>query len=114
VIFFRKLLENIVGLRDDKTLHTGSLRVFCFRKFSDFIGYFRKFTEMFGKYCWSARRISSDRFLKGDFFFGNFWKLLENIVGVRDDKSLHTGSLRVICFRKFSEIIENIVRDRDE
>jgi len=25
-------------------------------------------------------------------FFGNFWKLLENIVGVRDHKSLQIGS----------------------
>jgi hypothetical protein len=31
---------------------------------------------------------------------------LENIVGVRDDKTLHTGSLRVICFRK---LLQNIV-----
>ena len=62
---FRKLLENIVRVRHDKSLHIGSLRV----------NFFRKFSEIIGKYCWSARRISSDRFLKGDFFseiFGNY------------------------------------------
>jgi len=73
--------------------------------------FFSKFLEIIGKICWSARRIILDRFLYGDYFFGNFWKLLENIVGVRDVKTLHTGSLRVICFRKF---LENIVGVRDE
>jgi hypothetical protein len=39
-----------------------------------------------------------------------FRKLLENIVGVRDDESLQKGSGRK-CFRKFSE---NIVGVRDD
>jgi hypothetical protein len=52
---------------------------------------FRKFLEIFGKHCRGARRrISSYRFLKGKLFFGNFRKLLETIVGVRDDESLQT------------------------
>jgi hypothetical protein len=55
--------------------------------------FFGKFSEIIGKYCRGARRrISSDGFLKGEFFFGNFQKLLENIVGVPDDESLQTGS----------------------
>jgi hypothetical protein len=56
--------------------------------------FFPKCLEIIGKYyCQGARRrISSDRFFKGDFFFGNFRKLLENIVGVRDDESQLTGS----------------------
>jgi hypothetical protein len=50
-INFRKLLENIVGVRDDESLQTGSYR-----------GIF--FSEIIGKYCRGARRrISSDRFL---------------------------------------------------
>ena len=78
-----KLLENIVRVRIDESLQTGSYR----------LNFFRKFSEIIGKYCRSARlRISSDRFIKCKFFFGNFRKLLENIVRVRDDKSLKTSS----------------------
>ena len=47
---FQKLLENIVRVRDDESLQTGSCRVnFVF-------GNFRKFLEIIGKYCWSAKR----------------------------------------------------------
>jgi hypothetical protein len=61
--------------------------------------FFQKFSEIIGKCCRGARpQISSDRFLKGEFFFGNFRKLLENIVGVRDHKSLQTGSEKVNFF----------------
>ena len=107
---FRKLLENIVGKQDDETLQTDVLKEWI---------YFQKFSDIIGKYCRGVGwRISSDRFLKGEFFseiFGNYWKilsrcettnlfrqmflksefifgyygkLLENIVGVRDEKSL--------------------------
>ena len=49
--------------------------------------------ENIGKYCRGLRRqISLDRFLKGEFIFGNLRILLENIVGVWDDESLQTGS----------------------
>ena len=38
------------------------------------------FFEIIGKYCRGARRkISSDRFIKGEFYskiFGNYWKIL--------------------------------------
>ena len=78
-------------------------------------------SEIFGNY-WKilsgceTRLKYSDRFLKGDFCFrkfseiiGNFRKLLGNIVRVRDDESLQTGSCRVNFvfgnFRKFLEII---------
>jgi len=43
-------------------------------------------------------------FLKSEFFFGYYGKLLENIVGVRDEKFLQTGSYRV---NLFSEIVGN-------
>jgi hypothetical protein len=92
VIFFgnvRKLLE-IIG----KYCWSARPRISSFRFLKG--EFFLKFSEIIGKYCRGARRqISSDRFLKGDFFseiFGNYWKLSENIVGVRDDKSLQTGS----------------------
>ena len=102
---------------------------------------FRKFSEIIGKYCLGVRRrISSDRFLKGEFFwdiFGNYWKILsrckttilfrqvlknwiffgnfqklsENIVEVRDDESFQTGSKRVnFFFENFRKLLENIVR----
>jgi len=109
---FRKLLENIVGVRDE-SFQTGSCMVIFFSEifgkycwsarriysnrflkgdlFSDIFGNYRKFSEIIGKYCWSARQIFPDRFLYGDYFFGNFRKLLENIVGVLDE-SLQTGS----------------------
>ena len=55
--------------------------------------FFRNFSEIIGKYCRGARRkINLERFLRGEFLFGNFRKLLENIVGVRDDESLQAGS----------------------
>jgi len=66
-----------------------AVRFFKGDLFSEIFGNYRKFSEIIGKYCLSARRISADRFSKGDFFFGNFRKLLENIVGVRDE-SLQT------------------------
>jgi len=94
-----------------------------FRKFSEIIGkyclgvrqissgrflkreIFRKFSEIIGQYCRGARRrFSSDKFLNGDYFFGNFRKLLENNVWVRDDDSLQTSSWMVIIF---SEIFGN-------
>jgi hypothetical protein len=69
------------------------------------------FWQIFGKYCPGARRrISSNRFLKGDFLLKNFRNLLENIVGVQDDESLLTGSEGANCFRKFSEIIGKYCR----
>jgi len=56
-------------------------------------GNFRKLMENIGKYCRGLRRqISSDRFLKGEFIFGNLRILLENIVGEWNDESLQTGS----------------------
>ena len=93
-----------------------------FRQVIKGMKFFRKFSEIIGKYCQKATRISSDRFLKGEFsleIFGNYWKilsgcettdlfsqvikgvnffvgnfrkLLENIFGVRDDESLQTCS----------------------
>jgi hypothetical protein len=38
------------------------------------------YLEIIGRYCRGyRRRISSDRFLKGEFFFGNFRKLLSGL-----------------------------------
>jgi hypothetical protein len=95
-IFFRKFSE-IIGnywkiLSRCETMYLFRhvlKRWFFFRNF-------RKFSEILWKYCRGVRRrISSDRFFRGEFFseiFGQYWKLLENIVEVWDDVSLQTGS----------------------
>jgi len=82
-------LENIVGVRDDESLQTGSERV----NFSEMFGNFRKFLEIIGNYCRGARRrVSSDGFLKGEFFFRKFLEIFGNYCRGACDEYLQTGS----------------------
>jgi len=101
---FWKLLENIVGVWDKESLHSGSSRVTSFSKC--FGNYWKilsgcETTNLF-------RQVLKDWTFS--YIFENFRKLLENIVGVWDIENLHTDSYRVNYFRKFSEIIGKYYR----
>ena len=108
----RKLLDNIIVVWDYTNLFSDR-----FLKDEYFFGNFRKlllecettnlyrqglkgwiFFINFRKFLdniigvWYYTKLFSDRFFKDEYFFGNFRKLSEIIVGVRDDESLQTGS----------------------
>ena len=57
---FRKLLENIIGVQDVES-QTGSYKV-------------NFFSEIIGKYCWSARQKFFRQFLIRWIIIENFWK----------------------------------------
>ena len=142
-------MENIVGVRDNESLQTGSYKVIFFRKLLESIvgvwddKFFRQvlkgceiFSEIFGNYwklllgCETTnlfRQVLKEwilleiywkillsgcektnlfwQFLIRWFFFGNFRKLLEYTVGLRDNKFFRQGLKSLIFFRTFSEII---------
>ena len=108
-------MENIVEVRDDKSLQTDVLKELIF---SEIFGNFWKilsgcemtnlfrqvlvglilFSEIFGNFWKILLECETMNLLRQVllgliFVFGNFRKLLENIVGVRDDAEyLQTGS----------------------
>jgi len=86
-ILIRKLLENIVAVRDYESLQTSYWMVIIF-------------SEIFGNYWKILLECETTslfrQVVKGwivfSEIFGNYWKLLENIFGVGDEESLQTGS----------------------
>jgi hypothetical protein len=108
VTFFRKFFGNIVGVLDDKSLQSGYLRVICFL---EIFGNYRKFSEINGKYCLSARRITSDSSIRVTFFrkfsktIGKYCRVARR--QITSDRFFKGDLFSEIFgnYRKFSEII---------